>query len=142
MFWHEGNILTPLLRLPKSENVAVDNPKGEVQIFLGQVTIYIFLLMRLRAFLENSFLKFQKTAEVRIEVCNWKDRNNSSAVWPRSLLPSYIKIQVTNIHQHSLIHLVRSYYNNKLFSHRIVLRKLCIFMITLTQQMVKWRYIF
>lgn len=60
MFWHEGNILIPLARLPKSENVAVDNSKGEVQIFLGQVTIYIFPLMGLRAFLENSFFEIPK----------------------------------------------------------------------------------
>lgn len=54
-FGRQGDFLILLPRLPKSENVAVDNYKGEVQIFLGQVTIYIFLLMGFRAFLKWFF---------------------------------------------------------------------------------------
>lgn len=56
-FEREGDFLVSLPRVPKSENVAVDNSKGEVQIFLGQITIYIFLLMGFRAFLDSRFSK-------------------------------------------------------------------------------------
>lgn len=75
-FGREGGFLIPLPRLLKSENGAADNSKGEVQIFLGQVTIYIFLLVGFRAFLECSFSKLQNVTEVRIKVCNWKIGNN------------------------------------------------------------------
>lgn len=54
-FEQAGKFLIPLPRFPKSENVAVDNSKGDAQRFLGQVTVYIFLLMDFRAFLESSF---------------------------------------------------------------------------------------
>lgn len=76
-FGRKGDFLIPLPRLPKSENVAVDNSKDEIQIFLGQDTIYIFLLMGFRAFLESSFSKVQNMTEVRIKVYNWKARGNS-----------------------------------------------------------------
>ena len=56
-FGRKEYFLIPLSRLPKSNNVAEDNSKDEVQIFLGQVAIYIFLLMGFRAFLESSFAK-------------------------------------------------------------------------------------
>lgn len=75
-FGREGGFLISLPRLPKSENGAADNSKGEVQIFLGQVTIYIFLLMGFRAFLDCIFSKLQNITEVRIKVCNWKVGNN------------------------------------------------------------------
>lgn len=56
-FGRKGDFLMPLPRLPKSENVVVDNSKDEIQILLNQVTIYIFLLTGFRAFLEDSFSK-------------------------------------------------------------------------------------
>ena len=54
-FEQAGKFLIPLPSVPKSENVAVDNSKGDAQRFLGQVTVYIFLLMDFRDFLESSF---------------------------------------------------------------------------------------
>lgn len=56
-FGRKRDFLIPLPRLPESENVAVDNSKDEIQILLNQVTIYIFLLMGFRAFLESGFSK-------------------------------------------------------------------------------------
>lgn len=64
-FGREGYFLIPLPRLPKSENAAVDNSKGEVQVFLGQVPVCIFLLMDFRTFLESSFPKLQNITEVK-----------------------------------------------------------------------------
>ena len=96
----ERDFLISLPRLPKSEYVAVDNSKGEVQIFLGQVAICIFLLMDFRAFLESSFSKLQNITEMRIKVCTWKARDNYFAMWHRSVLLSHIKVCVVIIHQY------------------------------------------
>lgn len=54
-FGREGDLKIPLPTLPKSENIGVDNSKGEVQILLGKVTTDICLQMDFRAFIKSSF---------------------------------------------------------------------------------------